>query len=530
MIENVTTDRAFVLGLDGVPWRLIKQWTAQDELPNFARMIRDGSAGELESTKPATTPIAWPTIATGARSDQHGVYGFVGLTESYTPNPYDRTDLKRPALWDIVSPAVVGNVPMTYPPSSIDGKMVSGMMTPDLDAGFAKPETLETQIRRDIPDYEISLNWNRYRENPESLVADLHSLVETRRKLMRLLMETQDWRLFFFVYTAPDRLQHLFWDEAVLLDHYRTLDEILGEVMDYCSEHDANLFVVSDHGFGPIDRTINVNAILEAEGFLVREETSRSKNVLSSLGLTKSRVERLVRATGLNVKTLLTMLPDRVVNDVANSIPGDNVLYDINYARTSAFMHGPGNVYINTSTRFDAGSVDPDDREAVKSRLQETLMRATDPESDTPLFDVHDGSALFPTDSAAPDLVVEPRDGYDLRARLADSIVEDSGPKAGSHRSEGVLMAWGPDIAAGVSVADATVFDVAPTVLHSLEEPIPRVRAGNPLLNVFSTDRHTDPNTITTTDYDTSNADESEGVADDFEAVEERLRGLGYVE
>jgi hypothetical protein len=38
------------------------------------------------------------------------------------------------------------------------------------------------------------------------------------------------------VFTAPDRLQHLNWDETVLLEHYRYLDDILGEVIDYTEE------------------------------------------------------------------------------------------------------------------------------------------------------------------------------------------------------------------------------------------------------------------------------------------------------
>ena len=53
----------------------------------------------------------------------------------------------------------------------------------------------------------------------------------------------------------------------------------MGEVQSYCLERDANLFVISDHGFGPVDCTVNVNRILECEEFLAREESGGAKSV-----------------------------------------------------------------------------------------------------------------------------------------------------------------------------------------------------------------------------------------------------------
>lgn len=529
MTERQTAYRAFVLGLDGVPWRLVDRWAVAGELPNFAHVLEEGVGGELESTVPATTPVAWPTIATGTGPDRHGIYGFMRVTESHSLEPYNRTALKRPPLWEMIQPAVVGNVPMTHPPAEIDGTLVTGMMTPNTESRFAHPPSLEGRIRSEIPDYRISLDWSNYSDAPETLIDDLRTLVSARRSLMRLLMDVENWRLFFFVYTAPDRLQHLFWEEDILLEHYRELDDVLGEVMDYCEERGANLFVVSDHGFGPIERTINANAVLEAEGFLNRRDRKGTSSVLDSLGITKDRVKGLVRTTGLRVKTLVERLPERVVRSVANSIPGDNVLYDIDRSRTQAFMHGHGNIYVNASDRFDSGSVNPANRDAVKDELKRTLPRVTDPETGSRILDVHDGSNLFPADEDAPDLVIEPRDGYNLRGRLADKLVVDAGSKAGSHRRKGVFAAWGPDITADGDVDGATVYDIAPTVLHALGEPLPRTRDGEPLLGIFTTDGTDDPRELPTTVY----ADDLEGDTDDagnFDQVEERLRGLGYVE
>lgn len=149
--SSPTAERAFVLGFDGVPWRLIDQWSEEGELPNFARMREEGAAGTLESTQPATTPLAWPSIATGVWPDKHGVYGFQNLSSDYTHEMYTSHDIKQPTLWEQVTPAHVGNVPMTYPAQEIDGTMVTGMMTPSTDKEYTHPPTSRTRSRRGFP-------------------------------------------------------------------------------------------------------------------------------------------------------------------------------------------------------------------------------------------------------------------------------------------------------------------------------------------------------------------------------------------
>jgi len=160
--STTPSERAFVLGLDGVPWRLIEQWSDEGELPNFARMREEGASGTLESTRPPTTPLAWPSIATGVWPDKHGIYGFQNLSSEYSHEMYTSRDLQQPALWEQLGPAHVGNVPMTYPVSEIDGTMVTGMMTPSTDREFTHPPELRDEIESRIPNYEISLDYPEY--------------------------------------------------------------------------------------------------------------------------------------------------------------------------------------------------------------------------------------------------------------------------------------------------------------------------------------------------------------------------------
>lgn len=526
-------ERAFVLGLDGIPWSLLDRWTDAGELPNLRRIVEEGAAGELASTRPPTTPVAWPSIATGVGPDDHGFYEFMKLDAEHSHRPYNSSDRRVPALWEMLSPAVVGNVPMTYPASSLDGQMISGLMSPELNAQATHPPELAERIHSRVPEYEVGLNWNEYVDRPDELRSDLEELLEARREVMRLLMDeaADDWRLFFFVYTAPDRLQHLIWDEDVLLDHYRSLDEIVGEVMSYCEEHGCTLFVVSDHGFGPIETSVNVNTILAEEGFLTRKNEGGSRGLLTRFGLTKSRVRTAVESTGLDFRRIVRRLPQSMVDRVANQVPGDNALYDVDFAETQAFVHGFGNLYVNDDGRFANGSVPAADRAAVRRDVLETLRDVTDPRDGTEVLDVHDGTELFPDDDFAPDVVVQTAPNYNLESSLTDERFGDVGNKAGNHRPEGIFLAWGPDIEARSTPVDASVVDVLPTVLHSVLEPLPTNVDGRVLDEIFAADSAPATADIEERSYEAVTAGAAVGHDDEeFEDVEERLRGLGYVD
>lgn len=522
--KQAGADRAFVLGLDGVPWDKLTGWIDDGHLPNFERLRESGAAGPFESTVPPTTALAWPSIATGVWPDKHGVYGFRRLQSDYTHRMSTSRDVEYPSLWDQLTPAVVANVPMTYPAEAIDGDLVAGMMAPEMNEQFTHPPELREEIAEEIPDYEIGLTWSEYADRREEFVEDHETLVDARRELMRLLMDREDWRLFFFVYTAPDRLQHLLWDEEVLIDHYRYLDDVLGEVMDYVEDLEANLFVVSDHGFGPTDKHVALNSVLERQGYLERRKSDGVRNLLANLGVRKDDVLSALSAVGISEQALVDVLPDRLVDTVAKQVPGSHVLFDADFAQTRGFVHGSGCVYINDSERFENGTVDPADQSAVKAELADVFRSVTDPETGERVLRVFDGDALFETDDASPDLIVRPIHGYAKATSLKDHVIGPQRTAEATHRREGVFFAWGPSIAAGATPEAARVVDLTPTVLHSVGQPVPASADGEVLDDIFVHNTAVTRRSIT----DTGAVDDS-AIDDDFEDVEERLRGLGYM-
>ena len=523
------SERAFVLGLDGVPWRLIERWSDEGELPNFAALRERGASGPLESTRPATTPLAWPSIATGVWPDKHGLYGFQNLSSEYSHRMYTSQDLRQPPIWEQLSPSVVGNVPMTYPPDDGEATIVSGMMTPSTDRRYTQPPELADEIADRIPEYQISLHYPEYANELDAFEDAIDQLVDSRRALLELLIERQpDWQLFFFVFTAPDRFQHLIWDEARILDHYRTLDEILGQVVKHVDRANGDLYVVSDHGFGAIDRLVYVNYILEQEGYLTRREDEGARGAFSSLGITRDAVTSALGAVGLTEERIASALPRRLVDSVAEQLPGDHALYDVDYERTTAFVHDAGNVYVNDTNRFEHGTVNPGDVDELKSDVTDVFESVTDPVSGDRVLDVYDGDELFPTDDRSPDLVVKGRSGYESRNAITEEPFGDTGATAASHESTGIMLCEGPSIEPGATLRGARVVDVAPTLLHGIGEPVPANADGRVLFDAFRDD--SSPAQTKVRRRDVSAVTDEIDVDDDFSAVEDRLKGLGYME
>ena len=104
------------------------------------------------------------------------------------------------------------------------------------------------------------------------------------------------------VFDGTDRLQHTFWrdiDERhparpeqhildgrdVIGDLYRRMDDLVGKTVAKCDRDDTLLMVISDHGFGPFRRGIDLNRWLRRER-LPRRSTKAAATKTISRGST----------------------------------------------------------------------------------------------------------------------------------------------------------------------------------------------------------------------------------------------------
>jgi hypothetical protein len=92
-------------------------------------------------------------------------------------------------------------------------------------------------------------------------------VLDDERRLLDDSLRRFTTGFLFFYFSAIDQNSHVLWGkhEAELLGVYREVDESIGEVIR--REPDAELMVMSDHGFAAFDRAFNLNTFLASRGF-----------------------------------------------------------------------------------------------------------------------------------------------------------------------------------------------------------------------------------------------------------------------
>ncbi len=123
------------IGIDGAAWEYIDPLIERGELPNLARMKSEGAWGDLQSIPCYVSPPSWATMLTGALPEKTGVYTYGRWdSERREFTNVNGADVQVPGVWHVASltgrRVGVFNVPMSYPPTPVDGVMVTGMMTP----------------------------------------------------------------------------------------------------------------------------------------------------------------------------------------------------------------------------------------------------------------------------------------------------------------------------------------------------------------------------------------------------------------
>jgi predicted AlkP superfamily phosphohydrolase/phosphomutase len=420
--------RVAFIGIDGVPFSLLSQHP--DEFPNFARMAEEGSAGAIDSIVPPESSACWPALTTGVNPGETGVYGFqdreVGSYDTYVPMG---RDVQATRLWDRVMDAgmdaTVMNVPVTFPPQRNVQRMVSGFLSPGVDKA-AYPDEFREYL--ESIDYRIDVNAKLgHRDDKSEFMADAHETLETRYEAFSHVIEQDDWDLFFGVFMTTDRVNHFLFkdyeqetdDRAAFVEFYKQVDEYLGEIREMLPD-DVTMVVASDHGFTSLDYEVHFNTWLEQNGWLSYEDDDHE---------------------GLD--------------DIADD--------------TEAYSLIPGRFYINLEDREPRGSVPQSEYEAKRDELKAELEALEGPDGRKVCERVVEKEEAFrgDHDDIAPDLVVIPAHGFDLKAGFkGHEEVFGQGPRNGMHSFDNAtLFVDDPD----ATIEDADLYDIAPTVLDLLE-------------------------------------------------------------
>lgn len=420
--------RAVVIGLDGVPCTLLKQLMAEGQMPVLEALTREGTLEPMDVTLPEISSVNWSSFMTGVNPARHGVFGFVDLRPSsydiYFPN---YQTLKSKTLWKCLEDhgrrSVVVNVPSTYPAQPLNGVLISGFVALDLKKATYPPSLVPTLEKFG---YELDADVGQAKSSLEALSQAIQRSLNARLEVLRYLFREEPCDLFVGVITETDRMHHYLWDAVTDPQHrlhsfsreiYAQIDRFLGEIYEAIGKDD--LFVImSDHGFCRIGREVYLNTWLRQQGYLA-------------------------------------------FSTVAPKSYGD---LD---GRTRAFAMDPSRIYINQKGKFPGGSVGPNGAvQALREELREGIL-GIEVEGQRAIEQVYRKEEIYqgPCLDRAPDLVVVPKRGYDLKGSVQKDILAGNSQLTGMHTHDDAVIYLNRAIR---RKGPFTILDIFPTLISGL--------------------------------------------------------------
>lgn len=543
--------KVMIIGLDGATMNVLQPLADKGELPHIAEFIQRGACGPLRSVVPPVSPAAWSTFATGMNPGGHGILNFYqAYSDSYAPRFVNAAARRGTAFWELAGRRGIRhgivNVPVTYPPRTENGFVISGMLSPGLGRAMASPPELYDELLALSPDYRVDVDMKSApTHTPEAFLDIAMSCIEARLKAGLGLYRNHRPPLMCVVFTAVDRVNHYFWGYMEAAERgdkvpgrladaipavYRRLDDAVGVLVAEAGG-DTDVLLMSDHGSGGYLGGLDLGRVLEREGLLVE----RKAGLLSAL---KRRL----------VWTLATHLPPRLKGWLKGRFPGRVAqaaeaarCVQVDWSRSQAYPSGlDQGIFVNLKGRQEQGIVESGAAyEAARDRIAKAFMGLRDPAGRPVVRAVHMREDIWhgPMTENLPDLVLEQIE-FEYRvlnfSRSSTSGVffdlpplrTDKLAVSGGHRLDGIFLARGPHVKPRI-LDGACIADVPATVMALLECPIPDNFDGRVLREILTDDVQV-PQTV--------RADDSmaKGGADVFSesdeaAVQNRLKDLGYM-
>jgi predicted AlkP superfamily phosphohydrolase/phosphomutase len=522
-----------LIGLDGATFVVLDSLMADGHMPFLKSFIDEGVRAELLSTPHPLTPPAWTTVMTGRNPGNHGIYDFLRSEVSnqgafFTLNNFRNIHCE--TLWTLISRLggriISVNFPLMAPPPAVAGAIVPGLLSwRHLRRNIYPPEAYDDlkslpgfNAREFSWDFEMETSVQYLKEEELDPWIRFHIGREQHWfNIIRRLMETQRADFTAVMFDGIDKLQHACWRfldpgltptlpnaherrlRDLCLEYFRALDSFLRQIVELAGPR-ANVFMVSDHGFGPCWRSFRINKWLEQQGYL---------------------------------KWPADGLPP-------NKRPSNTHFVNLDWARTQVYCQSAATngVHIRVKQQPDDPGVTPEQYLPFRDRLEKQLRAVIDPLTQAPFFkDVLKRELAYPGTymSNAPDLTLVPYDHGFVSVLNAEPVIWVRPTVMSTHYPVGILLARGPTLGKSKSIPMQSILDVAPTMLHSLELPVPLDYEGRVIGAIFDEaywQQHPVTTGPATTSPDQFGAAKAAREVDnnEEEVILNRLRALGYVE
>jgi predicted AlkP superfamily phosphohydrolase/phosphomutase len=525
---EISKQTTVVFGMDGASWEIIDMLIDRGELPNFSRLKQSGAWGKLQTIIPTESVAIWTSIATGMSPSRHNIQSFMRRLpgqNKYVATP--GTGRRVPALWNIASDAGLKVVSVkwyaTWPAEKINGAMLSPRLEPDSGGD----ETYPPELFKEITDFRYKSTMDKLPQPPKPSPKPQDPNFEPSGNLLsqhevstKMFDDTSVWEAGYYVFQkckpdlfliylkSTDRVQHYLWgaqnaltkpnpseielaEAEAIFGWYRYYDSLIAKILEIPS---VTLYIMSDHGF---------------------ESSADIKNLLD--------------LRYLSMDTLLTQLGYQTRLAEKKTDFSNTRLYEYR----SMPYDWSFEINLNLSGREPAGVVLPQNADEMKNEVIESLRQ------------IHTiaGRPLFKEISHASD-------ECDLVCRLDSAISTDEFIRIGGQDiplknfisvkaqprgchidgPPGIFIAFGPGIRSNYQIKNAHVYDIAPTVLRSLDLPFAKDSDGTCLSGIFSDEFSKAHPEKQIDSYGTRRMTEALLRSNEDEKLRNELRAMGYIE
>lgn len=489
-----------MVGIDAATWDVIHPLLAAGRLPNLNRLMQEGAWGRLQSFH-YLSPALWTSITTGKVPEKHGVLDFYTAT---------RHHIRTPTLYDILG-GESGRVGLfrwyaSWPPQQ--------------NGGFTVPSS----IARSPETYPAELQFLNKLLRPAGFGSYLNGGIQLLRHRVRpatLLRAASE--LAYEVIARPEQLE--WWYRRRLIE-----TAIYGEVF-------ANLLRKHRPGFAAI-------LLSHTDDFGHRYWRYREPALFDDVTAEEVRkygqvIDKGYIEADVALGTILKAVPEDtlviVLSDHGQKAgAGEDTPYRMSQELLTrlGFSDRVWMTYIGYSAFVRARAAR--DSASVLAELTRALEQVRTEPDGKPLFRVSNPDGI--------QLVVDVIGGKQIeldqrvllpggrKARLDDIIFSD-GWLSGVHSEWGILIVKGPGVRRGHQMADATILDVAPTVLALCGQPVAQDMDGHVIVDALEEDFLEQHPLRFIESYGPVQVGEEElTLADsELEALESQLRRLGYL-
>lgn len=507
-----------VIGLDACDPDLVERWIKEGRLPFLRSLVEAGVWARLRSYGNLFSDSPWPSFAAGVSPAKHGFYNSQHIKRGTTDIETTRAAFGRylPFWWMLRNSgkkALVFDVPKTAPIAGVDGVQVASWGEHfGLFNTSSLPPALADEVQRTFGKYRHASEIIEPKRVSQELRLH-HTItraVEHKLRVAQFLLKQDAWDLFVSVFAESHYGGHQFLHRSDnthwahhhsarhhLLDEslpaiYSRLDAAVAELF-HSIPADATLFVVSVHG---IETNFSANhlvpAVLEGLGLQVRPANlatggSGRGNVLSTL---RSFVPGPLR----------DLINSRLPQSTQDKLFSRMFSARIDWKRTQAFSLPSGDfqgfISINLHGREPWGTIRPGaEYRELCERIRYEMKRLINPATGRPAVEevvltaqVFEGENLY----ELADLVIQ----WSKDAPIHDLHHPDLGTISGSavklrraqHAPQGFMIASGAHISRGAVATEASILDLAPTILYLMGQPVPRDADGRVLLEIIDPD------------------------------------------